>query len=79
MTDRSRYLLGLYVAEHRESAPVSPGVVGEMVDRSPATVIEAFRRFEEEGLAAFLDGREPGFEAVRPVLDERGAIAQPGC
>ena len=53
MTDRSRYLLGLYVAEHRKSAPVSPGVVGEMVDRSPATVIEAFRRFEEEGLLAY--------------------------
>lgn len=50
MSGPSQYLLGLYIAEHRESAPVSPGVVAEMVGRSPATVIEAFRQFEDEGL-----------------------------
>jgi DtxR family Mn-dependent transcriptional regulator len=53
MTGQSQYLLGLYIAEHRESAPPSPGVVGEMVGRSPSTIIEAFRRFEEEGLLTY--------------------------
>jgi DtxR family Mn-dependent transcriptional regulator len=50
---RSQYLLGLYVAEHREGAPVSPGVVGEMTGRSSATVIETFREFEDEGLLTY--------------------------
>lgn len=53
MSGPSQYLLGLYIAEHRESAPVSPGVVAEMVGRSPATVIEAFRQFEDEGLLSY--------------------------
>jgi DtxR family Mn-dependent transcriptional regulator len=50
VSDQSQYLLGLFVAEHRESTPVSPGVVADMLGRSPATVIEAFRSFEEDGL-----------------------------
>jgi DtxR family Mn-dependent transcriptional regulator len=50
VTEPSQYLLGLYVAEHRDSPPISPGVVAEMLGRSPATVIEAFRSFEDEGL-----------------------------
>ncbi|MFC5367126.1 metal-dependent transcriptional regulator [Salinirubrum litoreum] len=49
MSRRPQYLLGLYVAEHRESPPVAPGVVASALDRSPATVIEAFREFESEG------------------------------
>jgi DtxR family Mn-dependent transcriptional regulator len=53
MSALSQYLLGLYVAECRESPPVSPGIVGDLVDRSPATVIEAFRQFEEEGLLVY--------------------------
>jgi Mn-dependent DtxR family transcriptional regulator len=31
---------------------LSPGVVGEIVGRSPATVIEAFREYEDDGLVA---------------------------
>jgi len=50
---RSQYLLGLYIAEHRQGAPVAPGTVGEMTGRSPATVIETFREFEDEGLLAY--------------------------
>jgi DtxR family Mn-dependent transcriptional regulator len=53
MSGRSQYLLGLYIAEHRESPPVAPGVVGEMVGRAPATVIESFRQFEDEGLLTY--------------------------
>jgi DtxR family Mn-dependent transcriptional regulator len=53
MSARSQYLLGLYIAEHRHGAPVSPGVVGEMLGRSPAAVIESFREYEEEGLLTY--------------------------
>ena len=53
MSGPSQYLLGLYIAEHRESEPVSPGVVAEMTGRSPATVIEVFRQFEDEGLLSY--------------------------
>jgi DtxR family Mn-dependent transcriptional regulator len=49
MSRQPQYLLGLYVAEHRESSPVAPGVVASALDRSPATVIEAFRELESEG------------------------------
>ncbi|RLM53590.1 metal-dependent transcriptional regulator [Halobellus sp. Atlit-31R] len=53
MNAPSQYLLGLYVAECRGQTPVSPGVVADLVGRSPATVIEAFRQFEEEGLVVY--------------------------
>lgn len=53
MRGPSQYLLGLYIAEHRESTPVSPGVVAEMVGKSPSTVIEAFRQFENDGLVTY--------------------------
>ncbi len=53
MSGPAQYLLGLYIAEHRESSPVSPGVVAEMLGRSPATVIEAFRQFENDDLLRY--------------------------
>jgi DtxR family Mn-dependent transcriptional regulator len=53
MSRQWQYLLGLYVAEHRESPPVSPGVVASSLDRSPATVIEAFRELEAAGLLTY--------------------------
>lgn len=53
MSTQPQYLLGLYVAEHRDGPPVSPGVVASSLDRSPATVIEAFRQFESEGLLTY--------------------------
>lgn len=53
MSTQSQYLLGLYVAEHRDGPPVAPGVVASALDRSPATVIEAFRQFETEGLLTY--------------------------
>lgn len=53
MSGPSQYLLGLYIAEHRESAPVSPGVVAEMVGKSPSAVIEAFQHFEQDGLLTY--------------------------
>jgi DtxR family Mn-dependent transcriptional regulator len=53
MSGPAQYLLGLYIAEHREPAPISPGVVGEMFGRTPATVIESFRELEEQGLLRY--------------------------
>jgi DtxR family Mn-dependent transcriptional regulator len=53
MSQPSQYLLGLYIAEHRDAPPVSPGVVGEMVGKSPSTIIGVFRRFETEGLLTY--------------------------
>jgi DtxR family Mn-dependent transcriptional regulator len=53
MTDRAQYLLALYVAQHRESPPVSPGVVAELLDRTPGTAVEVFHRFDDEGLVEY--------------------------
>lgn len=53
MSDQLQYLLALYIAQHRGSGRVSPSRVGELIDRSPATVIEAFRAFEEDGLVEY--------------------------
>ncbi|MFC4357973.1 metal-dependent transcriptional regulator [Halobium salinum] len=53
MSGRAQYLLALYIVEHGESKPVSPGAVGERVGRSPAAVIEAFRQFQEQGLLTY--------------------------
>lgn len=53
MTGRTLYLLGLYILENREAPPVTPGDVAEMFGRTPATVIETFREFEDEGLLTY--------------------------
>lgn len=53
MTGAPQYLLALYIAEHREEPPVSPGTVAELLDRSPATVTERFQRLAEEGLVEY--------------------------
>lgn len=50
MTGTSQYLLVLYVAEQRRSAPVPSGVVAEGVGRSPAATTEMLQRLEERGL-----------------------------
>ncbi|WP_435195951.1 metal-dependent transcriptional regulator [Natronomonas sp. EA1] len=53
MAGAPQYLLALYIAEHREAPPVSPGVVADLLDRSPATVTERFQRLAEEGLVEY--------------------------
>ena len=55
MTRTARYLLALYIAEHRSSPPVSSGRVAELVDRSPAAATEMLQRLEGDGLV----DREP--------------------
>jgi DtxR family Mn-dependent transcriptional regulator len=53
MSGRSQYLLALYIAQHHESEAVSPSVVAEKVDRTPATVIEGFHQLGDEGLVTY--------------------------
>jgi DtxR family Mn-dependent transcriptional regulator len=53
MSERSQYLLALYIVEHRHRPPVAPGRVAELVGRTPATAIEAFHRFDDEGLVDY--------------------------
>lgn len=50
MTGAPQYLLAIYIAEHRQSPPVSFGLVAEVLDRSPAAVTEMCKRLDEEGL-----------------------------
>ncbi|WP_144923996.1 metal-dependent transcriptional regulator [Halorubrum salsamenti] len=58
-TRRVRYLLALYIAEHRAGTPISPGRIAEMLDRSPAATTEMLQRLAADGLVA----REP-YEGV---------------
>ena len=49
-TRTARYLLALYIAEHRTSPPVAPGRVAETLDRSPAATTEMLQRLAADGL-----------------------------
>lgn len=53
MTETSEYLLVLYIAERRRSAPVSPGDVAEKVGRSPSSTTEMLQRLESRGLVTY--------------------------
>lgn len=50
MSDASQYLLALYLVEREGFTPVAPGVVADVVDRSPAAVTEMLQRLNERGL-----------------------------
>lgn len=50
-----RYLLALYIAEHRGEPPIPSGRVAELLDRSPAAATEMLQRLEADGLVV----REP--------------------
>ncbi|QCS45025.1 metal-dependent transcriptional regulator [Natrinema versiforme] len=53
MTGAPHYLLVLYLAERRDSPPVSPGHVADAVDRSPAATTEMLQRLESRGLVTY--------------------------
>ncbi len=53
MSTAPQYLLAIYIAQHRDGPPVSPGTLGEMVDRSPAAVTEMCQRLAERGLVSY--------------------------
>jgi len=48
-TRTARYLLALYIAEHRASPPISPGRIAEMLDRSSAATTEMLERLAADG------------------------------
>jgi DtxR family Mn-dependent transcriptional regulator len=66
MSGRPQYLLAIYILEQREEPPVSSGAVASMLDRSPASVSEAFGRLQADGLV----DREP-YEGVTLNADGR--------
>jgi len=53
MSSAPQYLLAIYIAQHRDEPPVSPGDLGGMVDRSPAAVTEMCQRLADEGLVSY--------------------------
>lgn len=50
MTETARYLVALYGAERRGSAPVPSGEVADAVGRSPSAATEMLQRLESRGL-----------------------------
>ncbi|XVH31517.1 metal-dependent transcriptional regulator [Haloferacaceae archaeon DSL9] len=48
-----QYLLAVYLGERRRSAPVSPGYVAEILDRSPAATTEMLQRLETRGYVTY--------------------------
>jgi Mn-dependent DtxR family transcriptional regulator len=53
MTNATRYLLVLYIAEQQQSAPIAPGYVAEALDRSPSATTEMFQRLADRGLVVY--------------------------
>jgi DtxR family transcriptional regulator, Mn-dependent transcriptional regulator len=49
----TRYLLALYILEHREDPPISPGTVAELLDKSPASITGMFQRLDDDGLISY--------------------------
>lgn len=46
----AEYLLAIYITQHRQEPPVSPGELAETLDRSPAAVTEMCQRLADRGL-----------------------------
>ena len=53
MSTAPEYLLAIYIAQHQSEPPVSPGELGEMLDRSPAAVTEMCQRLAEDDLVTY--------------------------
>lgn len=53
MNRTPRYLLAVYIEQHRRNPPIPPGDVAEMVGRSPAATTEMLQRLEDEGLVSY--------------------------
>lgn len=50
MTGRETYLLAMYLYEADAGSPVPPGVIADLLDKSPAAVTQTIQRFELAGL-----------------------------
>jgi DtxR family Mn-dependent transcriptional regulator len=53
MSGAAQYLLAVYILGHRDEPPIRTNAVAETLDRSPATVTEAFQRLDGEGLVEY--------------------------
>lgn len=53
MTETTRYLLAVYIAEQRDSPPVQSGAVAEHLDRSAAATTEKLQRLADSGLLTY--------------------------
>jgi len=53
MNGSPQYLLAIYIAQHRHDPPIPPGVIAEMLDRSPAAVTEMCQRLAENGVVSY--------------------------
>lgn len=71
MSRGEQYLLAVYILGHREEPPVQTNAVADALDRSPATVTEAFQRFEDDGFVEY----EP-YKGVRLTDEGRDRAAE---
>lgn len=71
MSNRSQYLLVAYIVARRRGEPISPGDIGEKLDRSPAATTEMLQRLESDGLVA----SEP-YEGVTLTEEGRTVAAE---
>lgn len=53
MSGAPQYLLAIYIAQQRREPPIPPGVVAEMVGRSPAAVTEMCQRLADDELVSY--------------------------
>ncbi len=50
MTERETYLLAMYLYEADAGSPVPPGVIADLLDKSPPAVTQTIQRLESAGL-----------------------------
>lgn len=53
MSGATQYLLAIYIATHRHGEPVGPGVLAEMLGKSPPAATEMCQRLADDGLVTY--------------------------
>lgn len=53
MSSGRQYLLAVYILGHRRSPPIPTTLVAETLDRTPASVTEAFKQLAAQGLVEY--------------------------
>lgn len=53
MSGTAQYLLAVYILAQRGEPPVAPGAIGDLLEKSPATVTEMLQRLESEGFVTY--------------------------
>jgi len=80
MSGAPQYLLAIYIAQQRHDPPVQPGVLAEMLDRSPASATEMCQRLADDGLVSYepYDGvtlTDSGQERARQLHETYATIS----